>query len=108
MDIQAQATPFKPVPQAVGGSAPIQSQRELQIASQQFEAIFVRQFIDQAMTPLLATPIGGNETAASVQQHMISDALANSLAESSIFGISDILQLHFINQLPADTPINNL
>ncbi|MCC5834535.1 MAG: hypothetical protein JJU20_07365 [Opitutales bacterium] len=66
---------------------------ELRKASQQFEAIFIRQFIEKSLTPLLADPMSTPDGSADIHRHMIADVLAESLSQQSVFGLSDILEL---------------
>lgn len=77
---------------------------QLREASQQFEAIFLRQFIDKSLAPLLADPMVKTDGAADIHRHMIADVLSESLSKQSVFGLADILEL----QLRPQTGSHNL
>lgn len=73
--------------------------QKLREASQEFEAIFIRQFIDKSLAPLLADPIAKTDGAADIHRHMIADVLSDSLSRQSVFGLADILELQLRPQV---------
>lgn len=66
---------------------------ELKAATEQFEAILIRQYLNEAMKPLLEGPLMGNGTGAHMYQHMIVDTLANELSQTSTFGVASLLNM---------------
>lgn len=83
-----------PAAQAV--SAGLENKRvdpaKLAEASQQFEAVFLKQFIGQALKPVLHDTPGSQVAGAGVYQHMVTDVIADNLASSGDFGFSSMLQ----------------
>ncbi len=71
---------------AQGGQQTNQPQ-ELARAAQQFESILLRQFLSESMKSLAQGGEGGQ-----VYGYMITDSLANSLADSGGLGLSSVLQ----------------
>jgi len=74
---------------------------ELREACRQFEAIFIRQIMEQSMAPLLAKPEESLGGGGDVHRYMVADVLAQQLSESGAFGIADMLQAQF--QFPNDS-----
>jgi Rod binding domain-containing protein len=66
---------------------------ELKAATEQFEAILIRQYLNEAMKPLLDGPLMGEGTGAHMYQHMITDTLANELSQTSTFGVASLLNM---------------
>jgi Rod binding domain-containing protein len=62
--------------------------QELAKAAQQFESILLRQFLSESMKSLAQGGEGGQ-----VYGYMITDSLANSLADSGGMGLSSVLQV---------------
>jgi len=78
---------------AVSASSPGSEAGKLKEASEQFEAILIRQYLNEALTPVLQDGSGGNESGAHLYQHMITDVLANQLSQGSSFGVASLLQM---------------
>ena len=66
---------------------------ELKAATQQFEAILIRQYLNEAMKPLFDGPLMGSGNGAHMYQYMITDTLANQLSQSSTFGVASLLNM---------------
>lgn len=66
---------------------------DLQRATREFEAVFLRQFLGEALKPLLHNTPGSQSTGAHFYQYMVTDAIAGSLAEQESFGFSSLLRL---------------
>jgi Rod binding domain-containing protein len=71
----------------------LETSEGLDEASKGFEAVFLRQFLGQALKPLLHETPGSGAPGAGIYQGMVTDAIANNLAESGEFGFATILQL---------------
>jgi Rod binding domain-containing protein len=69
------------------GESPANRPQELARAAQQFESILLRQFLSESMKSLAQGGEGGQ-----VYGYMITDSLANSLADSGGLGLSSVLQ----------------
>jgi Rod binding domain-containing protein len=81
-----------------GSAANVPPPRDLAEASEKFEAIFLRQFLDKAMKPLLHDTPGSGMSGAGIYQYMMTDVLANSLSEQGQFGFSSLLQMQLANE----------
>ncbi|MBC2595035.1 hypothetical protein H5P28_12275 [Ruficoccus amylovorans] len=79
-------------------------------ASQQFEAVFLRQFLGDALKPLLSATPEGEGGNAHVYQYMVTQVLSDSLAEREVFGLATLLQHQlsgFAEQDPSPSNQNN-
>lgn len=80
----------------MGLPAAVSGEREdvdLEAATKGFEAIFLRQFLSQSLKPLLHDTPGSQTTGSGIYQSMISDVLADNLAQTEKFGFSSMLQI---------------
>lgn len=73
---------------------------ELEAATKGFEAIFLRQFLSQSLKPLLHDTPGSQSTGSGIYQSMISDVLADNLAQTEKFGFSSMLQIQLRDGAP--------
>ena len=83
----------------VNGSAP--EGERLAAVSKEFEAVLLRQYLSEAMKPLSQggqTLGGGN----AVYGYMITDALANGLSSSGVFGFSNLMQAQLSGSLTSN------
>ncbi len=77
---------------------------ELAEASQQFEAVFLRQFLGEALQPLLSmTPEGGGSNS-HVYQYLVTQVLSESLAQQEVFGLSSLLQQQLSGSVGLEAP----
>lgn len=74
-------------------------------ATRQFEALFVRQFLGEALKPLLHATPESQGPGAGIYQYMMTDVISQSLAQREQFGISSILQLEFAGVEPGKGPL---
>jgi Rod binding domain-containing protein len=80
-------------------------QEQLVEASKGFEAVFLRQFLGQALKPLLHDTPGANSAGAGIYQGMITEAIADNLAESGEFGFSSMLQFQLAEAVHSDDAV---
>jgi len=80
-----------PMPAPSPGAKP--NPAELQKATREFEALLLRQFLGQALKPILHESLGANAPGAHIYQHMMTDAIAGQLAAEETFGMSSLLQI---------------
>jgi Rod binding domain-containing protein len=83
--------------------------REAQItqASRQFEAIFVRQFLEKSMKPMIEGALNESGAANDIYRSQVIDALANSMSQQEVFGLSQHLREQLMNGTSnASEPIN--
>lgn len=74
----------------------------LEEASRQFEAIFLRQFLGDALKPILHEAPGMSGQGSQIYNYMITDAIAGKLSESGAFGFSSLLQMQLAGGMPDD------
>ena len=96
-----------PTVQAMQPGDQAKQNEELKLASQQFEAVLIRQFLGRALKPLLHDSLGSNAPGAHIYQHMITDAIANQLAAQNTFGMSSLLQMQLSGALDGKQLENN-
>jgi len=65
---------------------------KLKKSTEDFEAVFLKQFLGQALKPLLHKTLGSQAAGAGVYQHMITDVIAENLASGGDFGFSSMLR----------------
>lgn len=86
--------------QSVQAAESVQSpeKNELVNATRQFEAVFLRQFLGDALKPLLHATPGANGPGAGIYQYMMTDVIANSLTQDEHFGMASLLQMQLSEQ----------
>lgn len=80
---------------------------ELRQASQQFEAVLIRQYLNEALQPLLNETMGSGVTGSDMYQYMITDKLADELANQNTFGVASLLQMQLTAPSFKDSQNNN-
>lgn len=71
---------------------------ELIEATRQFEAVFLRQFLGDALKPILHATPGSDGPGAGIYQYMMTDVIANSLTKQEQFGMASLLQMQLGEQ----------
>lgn len=69
------------------------AQAQLQEAAQEFEAIFVRQFLGESLKPMINGIVGKESASSGLYQQLIVDSLAGGITRGGGFGLSSALQL---------------
>lgn len=101
MDLSHIAPPqAQPLPSA--GRRPVAAPRagEAAEAAKQFEALLLRQFVEEAFKPMFGEAMVGG-AGKDVYQYLMTDALAKNLADSHSFGFSSLVQLQLNGSAPA-------
>ncbi len=75
---------------------------ELKDASQKFEAVLLRQFLGQALKPLLHESLGSNAPGAHIYQDMLTDSIATQLSAEETLGMSTLLQMQLSGKVGLD------
>lgn len=73
-------------------AAKLPKNEKLGKACDQFEGMLVRQILQDGLKPLLAKPPGSGAAGAGFYEYMLTDTLANGVAENNAMGISHLLQ----------------
>lgn len=92
MEIGSQLSQVDPI-QGQASTPEIPRDAELEAATKGFEAIFLRQFLSQSLKPLIHDTPGSQTTGSAIYQSMISEVLADNLAQTEKFGFSSMLQI---------------
>lgn len=71
-------------------------------ASKQFEGVMLRQYLKDALKPLVETEMTKNSSSDQIYRSYLIDIMAGSMAESGAFGVSNSLQASI--QAPKTTP----
>lgn len=77
---------------------------ELVDATQKFEAVFLRQFLGDALKPILHATPGSQGPGSGFYQYMMTDVIANSLTSQEQFGMASLLQMQLGDQAAAQVP----
>ena len=83
------STPFKKTGGALNGASPDKSE-DLKAAAVQFEAIFLKMFLDQARDAKLSDDILGS-SASDTFQEMFDSELSKSSSSSMNLGLADVI-----------------
>ena len=70
--------------------------------SGQFESLFVKQYLKQALKPMFKGIFDENGGASGMYRHMFTDAMAECIAQGGGFGISSMLQMHLNKKVDAE------
>lgn len=81
--------------------------QKLKDATEQFEAILIRQYLSEAMQPLFDDSMMGQASGSHMYQYMITDAMASELSNNSTFGVASLLQMQ-LTQADSITPDKQL
>ena len=73
-------------------------------ATGQFEAIMVRQFLDEALTPMFEGALPNDGAGSHMIRFWTTDSLATAMSGQNIFGLSSVLQHSLAPHAPATTP----
>lgn len=82
------------------------AEAKLKEASKDFEAVFLKQFLGQALKPLLHDTLGSKGAGAGVYQHMITDVIAKELSAGGDFGFSTMLQAQLADRANSEIKVN--
>jgi Rod binding domain-containing protein len=94
-----------------GASRKTGDAHELKEASEQFEAILIRQYLSEAMKPMFEGSMMGESSGSHMYQYMITDVLASELSNNSTFGVASLLQMQLGSPAAADnqsTPVRKI
>jgi Rod binding domain-containing protein len=76
----------------LAGNKHLTAQQKIHEASQQFEAILLRQILSEMQKPVITSEFTDDSTAAGVYQDTVSNALAQSISKSGGFGFAQIFE----------------
>ncbi|MEM7672608.1 MAG: hypothetical protein AAF212_04635 [Verrucomicrobiota bacterium] len=67
-------------------------EQKLAEASKQFEGVMLRQYLKDALKPLVETELTKDSASSNIYRSYLIDIMAGSMAESGAFGVSSTLQ----------------
>lgn len=67
-------------------------QQKVAEASKQFESVMLRQYLKDALKPVVETDLTQNTASDEIYRSYLIDIMASSMAESGAFGVSNTLQ----------------
>jgi Rod binding domain-containing protein len=106
MNISAIATKVDPAHaglQNLAGNRALTAEQKIAEASQQFEAILLRQFLAESQKPVFKSEYTDDSAEAGIYQDMITNQLADSLAHSGGVGLAKTFQ-HQLTHRGGDLP----
>jgi Rod binding domain-containing protein len=93
--VRAEAIPLT----ALADNPNIRDSEKLEEASRQFEAVLLRQILQQARKPVFPSSLTSDSATHGIYQDMVNTQLADSISRSGTFGLGDSLQTQLA---PAD------
>ena len=73
-------------------SSKMSEQQKIEKATQQFEGVMIRQYLKDAMKPLIETEMTKNSASDEIYRSYLVDIMSSSMAQSGGFGLSNTLQ----------------
>ncbi len=62
----------------------------------QFEAIFIRQFLNESLKPMIGGALGGNIPGSDIYRSMMVDTLADGVQKGGGMGLQSVIQLQLM------------
>ena len=78
----------------------LSEEQKIAEASRQFEGILLRQFLKDALNPVVKGFLNEKGSSNDIYRYFLSDVLADSMSQDSVFGISSLLQMQLQNSQP--------
>lgn len=98
----------KPAPdvpiESLAANRQLSERQKIAVASQQFEALLLKQILAETQKPVIKSEFTDNSTAAGIYQDMISGQLANCLAKSDAIGLARTFERQLNRQTGTDAP----
>lgn len=101
--IQMNSAPDVPIDQLAQDHALTEQQKVAEVA-QQFEAMMLRQILQETQKSVIPSEFTDNSTAAGIYHDMVTKQLADSISKSGTLGLAQTLERQLTRQLlPAST-----
>lgn len=71
----------------------LEQREQIAHVSQQFEGVLIRQFLKDAMKPLIKGYLGDESSGNEIYQHFVLDSLADGIVKGGGIGVSNIMQM---------------
>ena len=76
----------------------LQKSEQLGYVGQQFESIFVRQFLSEGLKPMFKGALGEDGAASDIYRFYMVDTLARDISQTGAFGVANMVQLQLQGQ----------
>lgn len=91
-------------PEQLAGNKQLTQEQKLGEVTRQFEAILLRQILQNTQKTVISSEFSDNSTAASIYHDMVTQQLADSISKSGTVGLAKMLQLQLNHQLHPASP----
>ncbi len=102
MQIDPLQRPLKPADlplERLAANANLTEQDKVTEVSRQFEALLLRQILQEAQQPVFQSSLTSNSTATGIYRDLVTEQLANSISKSGSFGLAKTLDSQLNRQL---------
>ncbi len=82
-------------PERLAASSQLTEDQKIGEATRQFEAILLRQILENTQKPVIASKFADQSTAASIYRDLVTNQLADSISKSGSFGLGKTLEQQF-------------
>jgi len=65
---------------------------KMEAATEQFEAVFLRKYLGEALKPVFEGYLKESGSGADIYRYMLSDSMANSMSSRGVFGVAESLR----------------
>lgn len=90
--------------ESLAGNQHLSTREKIAEASQQFEAMLLKQILAETQKPVFKSEFTDNSTAAGIYRDMISGQLANSLSKTDAIGLAKTFERQLNRQAETETP----
>ena len=88
----------------VAGNSQIPESEKIKKASEAFEAILLRQILEETQKPIFKSSLVGNSTADGIYRDMVVNQLADSISKSGSLGLANSINSQLQRQTTAHAP----
>ena len=85
----------------LAGNSQLSQQEKLGEVSRQFEAVLLRQILQNAQKTHFASKFSGDSATSGIYQDMVTMQLADSISKSGTFGLAQSLEKQLNRELPS-------
>jgi peptidoglycan hydrolase FlgJ len=89
-------------PERLAGNSTLTESEKITEASRQFEAILLRQILEETQKTVISSKFSDNSTAGGIYRDMVTNQLADSISKSGSFGLAGIFERQLTH--PSDKP----
>ena len=88
-------------PEKLAGNSQLNQQEKIAEASRQFEAVLLRQILENSQKTVIKSKYGDNSTSSAIYRDQVTSQLADSISKAGTFGFAKTFE-HQLNR-PTDT-----